>query len=349
MNNLAKNNFSSQYSVGILGVRGYVGQELVKLIDNHPLLSLAWVSSRQLEGQLTSEVFGCKDSVTIENLNPVQVAKKSSDIVILALPNGLASAFVTALQIQKNTQVVIDLSADYRFDKNWFYSLPEVNNFKQGKNISGQIKISNPGCYATAMQLAIAPIQDLLSQRPNCFGVSGYSGAGTTPNQNNDLELLTDNLLTYSPVEHLHEKEVSHHLELPVSFTPHVASFFRGINMTVQLEFNFPVTKDIIETRLHDYYQMHPLVSVVNEMPNIKQVINSYQALIGGLTISKNGKRGSLVCCIDNLLKGAASQAIQNINLAIGQNSSLGLLPMDEINPLTSPNDLGVQLQQQEN
>ena len=335
-------NKANQFSIGILGVRGYVGQELVKLIDKHPLLSLSWVSSRQMAGKLTDKVFECNQSVTIENLSPKQVANKNTNIVVLALPNGLAKPYVEALEKHNTTQIIIDLSADYRFDNTWLYSLPEVNNFKQGKQFSKKIKISNPGCYATAMQLAIAPIKDLLSQSPNCFGVSGYSGAGTKPSPNNDINILSDNLITYSAVEHLHEKEVSNHLDLPVSFTPHVASFFRGISMTIQLQFSSPVTKDIIETRFHDYYQMHPLIEVSQAMPNVKQVINTVKAVLGGLTMSKNGKRGTVVCCIDNLLKGAASQAIQNINLAIDQNACLGLLETNEWNPLTSPHDLGL-------
>jgi len=336
-----------KYSIGILGVRGYVGQELLAIIAHHPMLSLNWVSSRQLAGQPVSAIcsnYCDKEPLLIESLSPENVAAKNTDIVVLALPNGLAFEYVKALELSGNQQIIIDLSADYRFNPDWHYLVPEINNLKQGKQLGQSIKISNPGCYATAMQLAIAPIKDLLATRPNCFGVSGYSGAGTTPNPNNDMQRLTDNLVAYKTVEHLHEKEVTRHLDMEISFTPHVSQFFRGINMTIQLEFNFPVAKSVIENRFVDYYSMHPLVEYQESIPTLKEVVNTPKAVIGGLTISQDRKRGTIICCLDNLLKGAASQAIQNINLAIGQHSTLGLVDSFEFNPLIAKQDLNVAL-----
>ena len=344
------------FTIGIVGVRGYVGQELLKLIASHPLLKLDWVSSRQLQGQAISNLcdhFKSAKNLTVETLTPAEVANKHTDIVVLALPNGLAEPFVTAIEQTGKTQVLVDLSADYRFDKSWQYLVPEINNLvldfnkltpetnnQETTNNVHMIKISNPGCYATAMQLAIAPIKDLLAAKPNCFGISGYSGAGTTPNPNNNVAYLTDNIVAYKTVEHLHEKEVSHHLGLDISFTPHVAQFFRGINMTIQLEFSFPMTAEIIENRLNDFYAMHPLVDVQSNLPTLKQVVDSPFCLIGGIQLSADGKRATLISCLDNLLKGAASQAIQNINLALGQLPTLGLVKYSEQNPLIAKDDL---------
>ena len=112
-------------------------------------------------------------SVPIEG--PDAVAAKGVDAVILALPNGLAAPFVAALEAAKPDTVIVDLSADYRFDNSWYYGLPELTRGRY----NGQKHISNPGCYATAMQLAVHPLLDLLAGPPQCFGVSGYSGAGT--------------------------------------------------------------------------------------------------------------------------------------------------------------------------
>ncbi|MCJ8274167.1 MAG: hypothetical protein MJK04_32820 [Psychrosphaera sp.] len=187
-----------KYNLGIVGGRGYVGKELLTLLANHPNITVAWISSRQLVGQSSHTLATGLDDFLIENLTPAQVGDRQTDIVVLALPNGLAVEFVEALKTNPVTQVIIDLSADYRFDAQWTYSLPELDNlgahsFKEYH----PVKISNPGCYATAMQLALAPIKDLLNARPNCFGVSGYSGAGTKPSPNNDPANLKDNLIGY--------------------------------------------------------------------------------------------------------------------------------------------------------
>ena len=112
--------------------------------------------------------------------------------------------------------VIIDLSADYRFDPSWYYGLPELTRARH----AGQRRISNPGCYATAMQLAIAPMLDVLDGPVQCFGVSGYSGAGTTPSDKNDPGKLRDNLMPYALTGHVHEREVSTQLHHPVEFMP---------------------------------------------------------------------------------------------------------------------------------
>ncbi|TQV86374.1 N-acetyl-gamma-glutamyl-phosphate reductase [Aliikangiella coralliicola] len=339
MNN-KKNPAEKKYTIGIVGVRGYVGKELLSLIKGHPLLELAWVSSRQLKGQTINSIVDGFDDLVVEDLSPEQVANKQTSIVVLALPNGLAAPYVNALEACQKSGVLIDLSADYRFDEDWYYSVPELDNIKQGKiSLSSPIKISNPGCYATAMLLALAPIKDLVSGRPNCFGISGYSGAGTKASPNNDVERLSKNICGYALIEHLHEKEVSIKLDKPVSFSPHVAEFFRGINMTIQVEFEKRITARELFNRFNDFYAMHPLVVCKEEIPTLKESINSPLSVIGGFSVSKDGMRGTIISCLDNLLKGAASQALQNINLALGENSTLGLIENNELNPLIAANE----------
>ncbi|NQZ05696.1 MAG: N-acetyl-gamma-glutamyl-phosphate reductase, partial [Algicola sp.] len=296
----------------------YVGKELLTLLANHPNITVAWISSRQLAGQSSHTLATGLDDFQIENLTPEQVGDRQTDIIVLALPNGLAVDFVDALKTNPVTQVIIDLSADYRFDENWTYSLPELDDlvahtFKPYH----PVKISNPGCYATAMQLALAPIKDLLNARPNCFGVSGYSGAGTKPSPNNDPANLKDNLIGYGLIEHLHEKEVSARLQQPVSFSPHVAEFFRGINMTVQVEFEHSQTTEELYQLFENFYADHPVVICQQTIPTVTAVTNTPNCLIGGFSVSEDGKRATIISCLDNLTKGAASQALQNINIAL--------------------------------
>src|SRR5262249_671892 len=133
----------------------------------------------------------------------------------------------------QGTSVIVDLSADYRFDDNWTYGLPEL---VPRKNLTDATRISNPGCYATAAQLAIAPLLEELRGPPTAFGVSGYSGAGTKPSPKNDVDLLKDNLLAYSLTDHIHEREISNQLKADVGFIPHVAVWFQGIHVSIKCQ-----------------------------------------------------------------------------------------------------------------
>ncbi|MGB0495934.1 MAG: Asd/ArgC dimerization domain-containing protein, partial [Kangiellaceae bacterium] len=144
---------------------------------------------------------------------------------------------------------------------------------------------------------------------------SGYSGAGTKPSPNNNPNNLKDNILPYGLIEHLHEKEVSYQLKMPISFSPHVAAFFRGISMTLQVQLKNSWTNSDIVELFKVFYKTFPLIEVQGDIPNVQQVINKENCIIGGFSLSKNGTRLTLVSCLDNLLKGAASQALQNINL----------------------------------
>lgn len=327
-----------KHKLGIVGVRGYVGRELLGLLANHQDLQVDWVSSRQLEGSPLSHLLE-KDKdfqfdglskehyyqqLDIENLSAELVAERKTDIIVLALPNGLAEPFVAAIEKKGSCQLIIDLSADYRFNDDWIYSVPElsnISNLPMDKN-SDLIKISNPGCYATAMQIALAPLSKNIKGQANCFGISGYSGAGTKPSANNSPENLKDNILPYALLEHLHEKEVSYQLDLPISFSPHVAEYFRGISMTIQVELKESWTISRISQVYKKFYNNAPCVIVTESIPNIQQVINSNNCLVGGFKLSDDGKRLSMVSCLDNLLKGAASQALQNINLALNSRKS---------------------------
>lgn len=308
--------------VGIVGARGHTGAELIRLIAAHPRLDLAFVSSRELEGRHVREQIAQLDSdLRYENLAPPEVAAKRADAVVLALPNGKAAEYVAALDAQSPQGIIVDLSADYRFDDAWYYGLPELTR----RRYAGQRHLSNPGCYATAMQLAIAPLKAQLAAPPACFGVSGYSGAGTTPSDRNDPDKLRDNLMPYSLVDHVHEREVTRQLGVPVEFMPHVAPHFRGITMTVNLWLDRPMTAVAIKAHYREFYAGEALVRVLDEAPWVSRVAHKHHAEIGGFAVAPGGKRVVVVATLDNLLKGAATQAMQNLNLAFGFDELMGI------------------------
>jgi N-acetyl-gamma-glutamyl-phosphate reductase len=313
-------------TVGIVGARGHTGAELIKLIARHPQLQLAFVSSRELAGQKVDEhISGFSGELRYENLDHEQVGGKGADAVVLALPNGKAAELVAAVDAHKPDTVVVDLSADYRFNEDWYYGLPELTR----AGYAGQKRISNPGCYATAMQLAIAPLLDQLAGPPQCFGVSGYSGAGTTPSDKNNPELLRDNLMPYALADHMHEREVSRHLGVPVEFMPHVAPHFRGITMTVNLWLQQPVKVESIRELYRQRYVDEPLIRIVDEAPWVSRIAGRHGVEIGGFTVAPGGKRLVVVATLDNLLKGAATQAMQNLNLAFGFDELMSI-PVEE-------------------
>ena len=314
-------------TVGIVGARGHTGAELIRLIARHPSLDLAFVSSRELDGERVSDhVDEFPGELRYENLGAEAVAVRGADAVILALPNGKSADYVQLVGGNTPATVIVDLSADHRFDDAWYYGLPELTR----ASYKHERRISNPGCYATAMQLAIAPLKDQLAAPPACFGVSGYSGAGTTPSDRNDPEKLRDNLMPYALTDHVHEREVTRHLGVPVEFMPHVAAHFRGITLTANLWLQRAMTRDAIEQAYREFYAGEPLVRVVDEAPWVSRIAGRHHAEIGGFTPAPGGKRVVVVATLDNLLKGAATQAMQNLNLALGFDEMAGI-PLETV------------------
>ncbi len=306
---------SSKRSVGIVGARGHTGAELIRLVAAHPTLELAYVSSRELAGQrVDAQLPDYRGDLRYSAPEHDELPALGADIVVLALPNGKAAACVAAFDAAGADPLIVDLSADYRFDDRWYYGLPELTRGRW----RGERRISNPGCYATAMELSIAPLKDLLGAPPVCFGVSGYSGAGTTPSDRNDPAKLHDNLMPYGLVGHLHEREAAFRLGVPVDFMPHVAPHFRGLTVTTNLYLARPLQRDAVLARFKHAYADEPLVKLLDEAPWVSRIAGRHHAEIGGVTVSPDGKRVVIVATLDNLLKGAATQAMQNINRAIG-------------------------------
>jgi N-acetyl-gamma-glutamyl-phosphate reductase/acetylglutamate kinase len=228
----------------------------------------------------------------------------------MALPNGVCKPFVDAVEEGKGPQnsVIVDLSADYRFDNKWTYGLPELVN---RSDIAKGTRISNPGCYATAAQLGIAPLVPFLSTAPTVFGVSGYSGAGTKPSPKNDVENLTGNLIPYSLTDHIHEREISNQLGTEVAFVPHVAAWFQGIHHSISLPLNKSMTSRDIRQLYQERYAGERLVKVIGEAPSVKAISGKHGVEIGGFGVHSSGKRVVVCVTIDNLLKGAATQCLR--------------------------------------
>ncbi len=310
------------FRVGIVGARGHVGAELIRLLAAHPRFELAYVGSRELDGQRLADHIPAY-SGELRYSSPANEALPSlgADAVVLALPNGKAAACVAAFDAAHMDPVIVDLSADYRFDDGWYYGLPELTR----ACYLGERRISNPGCYATAMQLAIAPMLDLLDGPAQCFGVSGYSGAGTSPSDKNDPVKLRDNLMPYALTGHVHEREVTRQLAHPVEFMPHVAAYFRGITMTVNLHLSEAATRETVLARYRDAYVREPLVRVLDDAPWVSRIAGRHHVEIGGFTLSDDGRRLVVVATEDNLLKGAATQALQNLNIAFGLDEWAGI------------------------
>jgi N-acetyl-gamma-glutamyl-phosphate reductase len=312
-------------TLGIVGARGFVGAELIKLVAGHPGFELAFVSSRELAGERVADhADGFRGDLRYVAHGPEQAAAQGVDALVLALPNGKSAPFVAAVEAAAPQTTLVDLSADYRFDDHWHYGLPELTRARY----AGQRRISNPGCYATAMQLAIAPLRDALQGPVQCFGVSGYSGAGTTPSEKNDPDNLRDNLIPYALIGHVHEREATRQLGHPVEFLPHVAPHFRGLTITANLHLSRPMHRAEAIARYRQHYAYEPLVRIVEDAPWVSAIAHRHHVELGGFTVSEDGHRLVVVATEDNLLKGAATQALQNLNLAFGYDEFTGI-PME--------------------
>jgi N-acetyl-gamma-glutamyl-phosphate reductase common form len=312
--------------IGLVGARGYVGAEFVRLIAAHQRFELAYVTSRELAGQRVADhIDGYRGELRYASPACGELPELGADAVVLALPNGKAGEIVRAFDAADADPVIVDLSADYRFDPGWYYGLPELTR----AGYAGQRRIANPGCYATAMQLAIAPMLDALEGPVQCFGVSGYSGAGTMPGDKNDPDKLRDNLMPYALTGHVHEREVSAKLGHAVEFMPHVAPHFRGLTITANMHLARGLDIDDVQACYRERYAGEPLVRIVDDAPWVSRIANAHHVDIGGFTLAEDGKRLVAVATEDNLLKGAATQAMQNLNLAFGLDEFAGI-PLEE-------------------
>ncbi|PPQ65417.1 hypothetical protein CVT24_011498 [Panaeolus cyanescens] len=335
--------------LGLIGARGYTGQALTTLLSGHPYLNLSHVSSRQLAGYPLEGY--TKEAITYSNLSPedVEAMEKEGavDAWVMALPNGVCKPFVDAVdrgaKERKEGSVVVDLGADYRFEKDWTYGLPEL----YGRSaIRAAKRISNPGCYATSTQLLIAPLVDYLhpSAIPTVFGMSGYSGAGTVMIKDETGkpvsvpkvtgESLNGGVKPYALTGHIHEREAGNHLSrllkdsdkaVKVAFTPSVGPWFSGIISTVSIPLKEKMAARDVISLFEEKYKGEKLISIQKDVVQLADVENKHGWKVGGFQMSVEGDRVVIVGGLDNLLKGAATQCLQNLNLALGYDEYAGI------------------------
>ena len=321
-----------KHKVGIIGASGYTGFELIKLLSGHPGAELAFANSESLAGKKVSSLYPeFKGGVSFTALSIDEINASGVEAVFLAVPHGVATDISPKLSCR-----VIDLSADYRFrdpleyeriyktehrDKGAqaVYGLPEL--FRE--EIRKARLIANPGCYATGMILSALPLQGLASCAIfDCK--SGWSGAGKSSAYARDPSLAEDNIVAYNLVNHRHRFEVQQFLSLPTSFTPHVISTFRGMMITAH--FLLPEKADAGEIRekFSEFYRNEPFTRIVDSIPDIHAVQGTNQLCIGGFEMDEHNQL-VVVAVLDNLLKGASGQAVQNMNIMLGLDEKTGL------------------------
>ena len=320
-------------NIGIIGASGYTGYELIKLLKKHEGVELKVLNSKSYAGKKIVDLYPDFEDPELKftNFTDVEINGAKIDLMFLAVPHTKAMKLVPWL----NTKV-IDLSADYRFkehekfesvysvqheDKKTkaIYGLPEL--FKD--KIKKAKAVANPGCYATACILATYPIQKLAK-----FIVydckSGWSGAGKKSAYAEDPSIIKDNLHAYKLTKHRHKYEIEQFIKTKISFTPHVIDTFQGMMCTAHILLKKQQDPEQIKHQFKVFYHGHPFVKIVDKIPEIKDVQKTNQCHIGGFEIDENNQL-VIVSVIDNLLKGASGQAVQNMNLMLGFREDEGL------------------------
>ena len=213
-----------------------------------------------------------------------------------------------------NPPLIIDLSSDHRRKDGWVYGVPEISS----ADIKTASRIANPGCYATAANLSLWPLRDLIQGPAAIFGVSGFYGAGPTPSQRNDPERVEANIIPYGFGGHLHQREIASFVGVDIVFAPHVANFFRGMVVTTSVQLKKPSTVEEIGRLFAETYSDAPSVIVTDEPPEVALTAGTDLCAIGGFALSGDGQTLTMSASLDNLRKGAATQAVENIVIAVG-------------------------------
>ncbi|AFL99088.1 N-acetyl-gamma-glutamyl-phosphate reductase [Desulfitobacterium dehalogenans ATCC 51507] len=342
--------------VGIIGATGYTGQELARLLQNHPEIELAYLGSSSNSGAVYEEMFpqfsglrssqGMGSGLGTGKLDNEQVP--DLDVLFCALPHGL-TADRTAQWLNRGIKV-IDLGADFRLKdatvyENWYkvkhpakelipgavYGLPELYRDK----IVGKALIANPGCYPTATLLALAPLlQKGLLQKDGLIidAKSGVSGAGRGVTLGNHFSEVNENFKAYGVASHRHTPEIEQQLteaagsELLVNFTPHLVPMTRGILATIYAQVTPGVTEADLKVCWQEQYEGEEFVHILPEgiWPQTKFASGSNHSFLQLKVDSRTG-RAILISSLDNLVKGASGQAIQNMNLICGLPENMGL------------------------
>lgn len=324
---------------GIIGGAGYTGGEMLRLLINHPNVEIAFVNSTSNAGNLISDVH--TDLLGDTDLRFTGDLPQDIDVLFLCVGHGDAKKFLSANPINENIKI-IDLSQDFRLNANaqfqapklqnrdFIYGLPELNR----EAIKKASSIANPGCFATCIQLGLLPLaaKGLLKNEVHINATTGSTGAGQSLSTTSHFSWRNNNLSVYKAFEHQHLNEIGESLAqasnilggdlegVELNFVPQRGDFTRGILAAMYTESD--LTLEQAQTLYEEYYNTHPFAHVSKKNIDLKQVVNTNKALIH---IEKHGNKLFIVSIIDNLLKGASGQAVQNMNLMFGLEENAGL------------------------
>ena len=318
--------------MGVLGAAGYTGGELIRVLLNHPEAEIVFANSESNAGNLVSDVheglIGETDLRFTDAMPFDQV-----DVVFFCFGHGKSEAFLKEHTIPENVKI-IDLAQDFRIkgDHDYVYGLPEINK----ADIAKAQHVANPGCFATAIQLALLPAANLnlLKEDVSVNAITGSTGAGQKPGATTHFSWRVDNMSIYKPFTHQHLAEIYQSLnqlqdspslgggegEVSVDFIPYRGNFARGIFCTAVVKTAVPA-EEIIEA-YKDFYADTSFTHYSDQAIDLKQVVNTNKALVH---CEKFGNKLLVTSAIDNLLKGAVGQAVQNMNLMFGIDETAGL------------------------
>jgi len=313
--------------IGIVGGSGYTAGELIRLLLNHPGVEISFVSSTSNAGKLISDIHN--DLLDDTDLKFTLEISDEVDAIFLCLPHGEAKKWLTDKKVSDDC-ILMDLSQDFRVDnifveRIFVYGLPEINRDK----IKTAKSIACPGCFATAIQLALIPLahENLINNDVHVSGITGSTGAGTSQNETSHFSWRAGNAATYKIFTHQHLAEINmtmrdlqngfNHM---INFVPYRGSFTRGIWITSYLDSKVSL-KEAVDL-YKEYYRTHPFVSISENMPSLKQVVNTNKCV---LHIEKHDEKLVIISILDNLIKGASGQAVQNMNLTFGFDETAGL------------------------
>jgi N-acetyl-gamma-glutamyl-phosphate reductase len=312
--------------VGIIGGAGYTGGETIRLLLNHPQAELVFVHSRSNAGNPLHTSH--PDLIGDTTLTFTDTIDENVDVIFLCLGHGESKKFLIENPIKASVKI-IDLSQDFRLGeqaegREFVYGLPEVNR----EAIKKASNIANPGCFATAIQLGLAPLAKVgWLGDVYTTGITGSTGAGQKLQDNTHFTWRANNISAYKTLTHQHIKEITKTIgqlqtgyAKSINFIPWRGDFTRGIYVSSCISVKASLVE--VEKLYHDFYKNHPFTILSHEMIDLKQVVNTNKALVA---LEKEGDKLVVHSAIDNLLKGASGQAVQNMNLMFALDETAGL------------------------
>ena len=311
--------------VGILGAAGYTGGELIRLLINHPQAEIVFANSESNAGNLICDVHEGLMGETDMRFT-AEMPFGEVDVVFFCFGHGKSRAFLQEHTIPSHVRI-IDLAQDFRIagEHDYVYGLPETHR----QEISACMHLANPGCFATCIQLGLLPAlkAGIISGDIHTNGITGSTGAGQKPGATTHFSWRNDNISIYKTFTHQHLHEINqtiHELQPQYDgqmfFIPQRGCFTRGIFVTSYARCNTPIEE--VKAIYEDYYRDAAFTHVVSTSPDMKQVVNTNKALV---YVERYADQLLMVSCIDNLLKGAVGQAVENMNLMFGLPEDTGL------------------------